>query len=144
VPRYQLAILERLNVPVQVAHEGVSLPAADLIIDAFIGYSLHGAPRGSAAALIRSTNAHRAPTLALDVPSGVDASEGSVHDPAVQAAATMTLALPKQGLAATGVRENVGEMYLPDIGVPPELYAKPPLDLEVGAIFAEGDVLRVW
>ncbi|MDX1688422.1 MAG: NAD(P)H-hydrate epimerase, partial [Candidatus Promineifilaceae bacterium] len=116
---------------------------ADLVVDGVIGYSLRGAPRGTAGDLIRWANEQAAPILALDAPSGVDAATGTVFDPAVRAAATMTLALPKEGLRAPGVEEQVGELYLADISVPPELYAGPGLELEVPPIFAEADVVRL-
>lgn len=38
----------------------------------------------------------------------------------------------------------VGELYLADIGVPPALYAGPGLELDVDALFAEADLLRLW
>jgi NAD(P)H-hydrate epimerase len=81
--------------------------------------------------------------LALDAPSGIDTTTGTVYDPAIRAAATMTLALPKEGLRADGVTRHVGELYLADIGVPPSLYAGAALGLEVGPIFASGDILRL-
>jgi NAD(P)H-hydrate epimerase len=127
------------------------LPAADidqvhppdLIVDGIIGYSLQGAPRGAAGDLIRWANAQAAPILALDAPSGVDTTTGTAFDPAIQAAATMTLALPKEGLRAPGVATKVGELYLADISVPPELYAGPALRLQVGPLFSENDIIRV-
>ena len=94
-----------------------------MIVDGVIGYSLKGAPRGAAADLIRWANAQPAPILALDAPSGVDATTGTIFDPAIKATATMTLALPKEGLRTPGVEAHVGELYLADISVPPALYA---------------------
>ena len=143
VPRHQLTILERMDVAVEIEGDVVRLPPADLIIDALIGYSLKGAPRGAAAALVLGANGHDAPVLALDIPSGIDGTTGEVHDPAIKAAATLTLALPKLGLRAPGAREHVGELYLADIGVPPALYAAPTLGLTVGPIFAEDDIVRL-
>ena len=140
VTRLQLTILERMGVSIA---EGGGLPRADLVVDALIGYSLHGPPTGTSAALIRAANRHGAPVLALDVPSGIDSTTGEVYEPAVRATATLTLALPKCGLDSEQARQHVGELYLADIGVPPELYARPGLDLEVGHLFAGGDVVRV-
>jgi hypothetical protein len=37
----------------------------------------------------------------------------------------------------------VGELYLADISVPPVLYGREPLNLEVGPIFARSDVIRL-
>ena len=97
-----------------------------------IGYSLSGAPRGVSAGLIRAANAHTAPVLALDVPSGVDTATGAAYDPAIIAEATLTLALPKQGLQHDTAKKQVGELYLADISIPPGLYSRPPLGLDVG------------
>ena len=143
-PRHQLTILERMAVPIEVVGDRPDLPTADLIVDALIGYSLSGAPRGPSAGLIRASNAHAAPVLALDVPSGVGTATGAVYDPAIMAEATLTLALPKEGLQHDAAKRQVGELYLADISVPPGLYSQPPLYLEVGAIFARDDILRVW
>jgi len=79
--------------------------------------------------------------LALDAPSGVDTTSGTVFNPAVRATATMTLALPKEGLRAPGVDACVGELYLADISVPPALYAA--LGLPVPLIFAASDIVHL-
>jgi NAD(P)H-hydrate epimerase len=143
VPRHQLEIARRIGLPVHPA--GVLRNATPaVVIDGIIGYSLRGHPRGEAADLIRWANASRAPVLALDVPSGLDAATGQPFDPAVRATATMTLALPKEGLRSDAARPLVGELYLADIGVPPELYGRPPLGLDVPDIFAAADLIRVW
>lgn len=54
----------------------------------------------------------------------------------------MTLALPKEGLRALGVDAHVGEFYLADISVPPELYVRF-LGIDVGPIFAQSEILRL-
>jgi NAD(P)H-hydrate epimerase len=141
--RHQLDSLHRMAVAVSLAAEVDSIPTPDLIIDGIIGYNLKGAPRGAAADLIRWANQQDAPILALDLPSGIDATSGAVSDPAIRAAATLTLALPKAGLRAPGVEALVGDLYLADISVPPELYAAPPLNLSVGPIFAASDIVRL-
>jgi len=120
-----------------------SLLNVDLVIDALIGYRLADAPQGTTAQLIHWANAQNVPILSLDVPSGLDTTTGKVYDPAVRATATMTLALPKEGLRHETGAGVVGELYLADISVPPDLYAGPKLELEVGAIFAEDDIIRL-
>ena len=113
------------------------------MLDGLIGYSLAGAPFGRIAELIRWANSLDAPILALDAPSGLDATTGVAFDPAIRATATMTLALPKQGLRGAAVSALVGELYLADISVPPGLYRRAPLDLPVEPIFALDDILRI-
>lgn len=143
VPAHQLDSLRRMEVFVAESDAIDQAAAADLIIDGLIGYNLKGAPQGAAADLIRWANEQATPILALDAPSGVDTTTGTVFDPAIKATATMTLALPKAGLRAPGVDKQVGELYLADISVPPALYAAPALDLQVGPIFAESDIIRL-
>jgi NAD(P)H-hydrate epimerase len=109
----QAAGLQPLT-PDQVA---LALRQSDLVVDALIGYSLRGAPRGRAAELISLCNAHAARVLALDVPSGLNATTGETPGVVVRAERTLTLALPK-----TGLRDVPGALYLADIGVPPEVY----------------------
>ncbi len=143
VPKRQLEILQRLDISLS---SSALLEAADpihLIIDGMLGYSLRGAPRDQAASLIRQANGLDTSVLALDVPSGIDATTGTVFDPAIRATATMTLALPKSGLRQPSAAEYVGELYLADIGVPPALYAQPGLELSVGHIFALYDIIRL-
>ena len=93
--------------------------------------------------MIRWANGQRAPILALDVPSGIDAGTGTVYEPAIRASATLTLALPKKGLRLPGVEALVGELYLADVSVPPELYASPALNVSAGPIFGRANVIRL-
>ena len=143
VPAQQLRILERMDIAISTAGSPAFLANSsdiDLVVDGVIGYSLSGPPRGPAAEMIRWANDQRAPTLALDTPSGLDAATGKVFVPAVKAAATLTLALPKQGLRLKS--EQVGELYLADISVPPDLYERY-LGIKVGILFAESEIVRL-
>lgn len=143
-PAVQLAALEKMQVPLLVGDQPLAEHAeAELILDGIIGYSLAGAPRGIAAQLIDWGNSLPTPILSLDVPSGLDAGDGTVFAPAIRATATMTLALPKRGLNLETVEPYVGELYLADISVPSELYAGEKLGLCVGPIFAESEILHL-
>ncbi len=144
VPGHQLDILSRLQVDIQPSWDAAAVENTDLVLDGLIGYGLRGTPKGKIAELIRRANGLITPTLALDTPSGVDTASGAVSDPAIRAVATMTLALPKVGLRLPSALAHVGELYVADIGVPPELYGRPPLLLSVGPIFAAADTLRLW
>ena len=143
VPAHQLDILERMGVPIVAPRSVASLAPADVVLDGLIGYSLKGAPQDAAADLIRWANSQSAPVLALDVPSGIDATTGTVFDPAIRATATMTLALPKEGLDGPAMESHVGELYLADISVPPRLYARPPLNIHIDPLFACEEVIRL-
>ena len=144
VPAHQLQSLLSMGVSVTPAGDGWELPSADLVLDALIGYSLDGAPRGELADLIRLANSHPAAILALDVPSGLDADTGQAFTPCIRAAATLALALPKTGLLAGSrdiVRLHVGDLFLADISVPSALYAG--LGIEAPPLFADGPILHL-
>jgi NAD(P)H-hydrate epimerase len=136
---HQLEILDRMGIPVREPGSD-ALPSADLIIDGLLGFSLHGDPRGEAARIITLANAHEAPVLAIDLPSGLNATSGGVGDPCIQAAATATLALPKQGLVSAPGRIT-GEIWLADIGVPPDVYRQVGV-IVPGDIFAAVSIVR--
>ena len=109
VTAHQFDILQRMGVAISP-----ELQRADVAIDAVIGYSLRGAPRGASAALVEALGA--APfVVALDTPSGLDVTTGEAPGAVVSADVTMTLALPKIGLRSA---PQVGDLYLADISVP--------------------------
>lgn len=146
IPYHQLVILQRMKINgVNSVTPTANLDDAfDLILDGLIGYSLSGAPRGGAEELIRWANRQTTPILSLDTPSGIDTTTGMVYEPAIMATATMTLAVPKTAFQMPEVRNYTGELYLADISVPPELYAKPSLGFEVTPLFAREEVVRLW
>jgi NAD(P)H-hydrate epimerase len=114
VAAHQLSILDRMGVAI------VDDPIEpELWIDAVIGYSLRGAPRGRSAVLIERMNTSDAPVLSLDLPSGIDATTGAVPGLAVDAAATLTLAAPKTGMRGS---PHVGQLFVADISVPPGVF----------------------
>ena len=140
VPAVQLAILRRMGVA--VAEFAGALPPHDLLIDAVIGYSLTGAPRGVARDAIVAASESPAAVVSLDVPSGVDVDSGAAQGEAVRAKATLTLALPKTGLVREDALPYVGDLYLADISVSPGLYERLGLTVD-SALFADGPLVRL-
>ena len=90
---------------------------ADVVIDALFGTGFHGEPRDDAARLISRMNDAETPVVAVDLPSGVDASTGEVAGSAVAADLTVTLHAPKVGLVVAPGRFRAGEVEVGDIGV---------------------------
>ncbi|HUF02302.1 MAG TPA: NAD(P)H-hydrate dehydratase [Gaiellaceae bacterium] len=89
----------------------------DVIVDALFGTGFHGAPRPEAAALIERVNAVPATVVAVDLPSGVDASTGEVAGAVVDADLTVTFHAPKVGLAIAPGRFQAGRVVVADIGL---------------------------
>jgi NAD(P)H-hydrate epimerase len=90
---------------------------ADVVIDALFGTGFHGAPRDDAAALIGGINAAAAPVVAVDLPSGVNASTGEIAGAVVDADVTVTMHAPKVGLAVAPGRFHAGAVEVADIGI---------------------------
>ncbi|MGH2988203.1 MAG: NAD(P)H-hydrate epimerase [Solirubrobacterales bacterium] len=109
----QHEILTQIGVPTAV---GGAPGAADLVIDALLGYSQAGPPAGEAGRLIDTCAGLR--TLALDVPSGLELATGVLHQPHVRAEATLTLAGPKTALRAPDTAGAAGQLFLADISIP--------------------------
>jgi len=124
-------VAERMNLPIRpAADEPIDADAA-LIIDALLGTGLTSAPRGVIASLIERANAHTAPTLAVDLPSGLDCDTGEPLGVCVRAAETVTFVGMKAGFANPASREFTGVITVGDIGAPRELVhglgtARPP------------------
>jgi NAD(P)H-hydrate epimerase len=114
---------------------------ADAVIDALLGYRGSGPPHDGVLWLIERVARASVPVISLDLPSGVDADTGETDGPAVNATATLTLALPKAGLFRAAGPSRAGRVYLGDIGLPAALYGR--LGLDVGAPFARGRIVRL-
>jgi NAD(P)H-hydrate epimerase len=138
VPKLQWRILRAMQLPELDERD---LQQVDLIVDAMIGYGLSGDPRGQVAEWVARANASLRPVLALDAPTGLNTTSGTAGRPTVRAAATLTLALPKTGLVSEQAHLYVGELFLADIGAPPELYRR--LELEVPVLFERDTILRI-
>ena len=94
-----------------------SLAGADLVVDGIVGIGGHGGLRPSAAELAWA--ARETLTVAVDVPSGVDADTGAVDGDAVHADVTVTFGALKPGLLVGEGAAHAGEVRLVDIGLEP-------------------------
>jgi len=133
VPAEQLALYRATGGRIVDARSLETLQPA-LTVDAVLGYCLEGRPRGVGADLIGWMTSGSAPVLALDVPSGVDATTGDSPGAHVRAATTMTLALPKTGLDV----DAAGELWVADIGIPRGVFERSGVRPPPARLFSEG------
>ena len=120
-----LVICERLNIPIyDVRSEGDVETAlahaadADVVVDAIFGTGLNRAPVGIQADVIRGLAELRIPVLAVDLPSGANASSHEPFDPCVQAEVTVTFAAPKVCHVFEPAALYCGEVIVADISIP--------------------------
>jgi len=99
-----------------------TINTATLIVDAIFGVGLNRAPEEACETLIRLANQSQKPIVAIDCPSGLDATLGQVFDPCIKAQATLTFAALKKGFLVKETHPYLGEIYLADIGIPKQIY----------------------
>jgi hydroxyethylthiazole kinase-like uncharacterized protein yjeF len=137
VPARQLATVEGMGVRTSTPDAELR---ADLIVDALLGYGAKGDPREPLARLIRRANGTGVHILAVDVPSGLDATTGEPGDPCIEGRTTVTFGLPKMGFLNPRARQFVGGLYVADISLPRAVYEK----YSCQGIFSKGSLVRVW
>jgi NAD(P)H-hydrate epimerase len=110
--------LERLPGEPPLPFDPALLAGSGAIVDALLGTGFEGAPREPVADAIAAINAADTPTVACDVPSGVDASTGEVLADAVRADATATFHGSKIGLHVAPGAIYAGDVEVVAIGIP--------------------------
>ncbi|MCK5571712.1 MAG: NAD(P)H-hydrate epimerase, partial [Bacteroidetes bacterium] len=95
-----------------------SLRKPDIIVDAVFGTGFSGSVRGLQQRAIEWINAQRSFVAAVDIPSGVDPSSGSVGNVAVRADLTVTMGLAKIGHYLGSGCDHSGNVVIADIGIP--------------------------
>lgn len=103
--------------------EPLALQAAEVEVwvDALFGTGLVRPLTGAAQQAIAVLNAHSAPVLAVDVPSGLSADTGAVLGAAMRAAATVSFIAAKPGLFTGAGPDCCGEVTLDRLGAPVDL-----------------------
>jgi NAD(P)H-hydrate epimerase len=89
----------------------------DVVVDALFGTGFRGAPRAEAAETIARINASGAAVVAVDLPSGVDASTGEIAGEVVSADLTVTFHGRKVGHVVAPGRFHCGRVVVADIGL---------------------------
>ncbi|MGY1793218.1 NAD(P)H-hydrate dehydratase [Geodermatophilus sp. SYSU D00525] len=97
------------------------LDRADLVLDGVVGIGGRGGLRPDAARLAERAATGPGITVAVDVPSGVDADTGAVEGAAFAAVHTVTFGAVKPGLVVGEGRGHAGTVHLVDIGLGPHL-----------------------
>ncbi|TGD19999.1 NAD(P)H-hydrate epimerase [Levilactobacillus suantsaiihabitans] len=111
----QLKIANYYNIP--ITSDLNHIVNATVIVDAIFGVGLSRAVTGKFADAINAINAADAKTVAIDVPSGINADTGDVLGVAVVADSTTTMAYNKIGLLTTVGKQHAGTVHVADIGI---------------------------
>jgi ADP-dependent NAD(P)H-hydrate dehydratase / NAD(P)H-hydrate epimerase len=97
-----------------------ALAGSAVIVDAILGTGFTGSPRAPLDEAIEAIDAAGATVVAIDVPSGVDATTGEVEGACVRADVTVTFHAGKVGLWISPGKEHAGRVEVAEIGIPPD------------------------
>lgn len=102
---------------VKIAEEFFELSDCKVLVDAVFGVGLSRKITGTYADVIRKMNTLSASKLAVDIPSGISADNGSIHGIAFQADMTVTFSYAKVGQMVFPGKAYCGTLYVKDIGI---------------------------
>jgi NAD(P)H-hydrate epimerase len=118
-------IIERIGVPiVEITSSSEWKNALDeirgyhLLIDAIFGTGLNTEIKGFLRDVIEDVNSLSCPKVAIDIPSGLNASSGKIMGVCIKADLTITLGLPKIGHVIYPGADYTGTLKLVDISIP--------------------------
>jgi hydroxyethylthiazole kinase-like uncharacterized protein yjeF len=134
-------ILSRSGYPVTVQDMGTDViwPESGIIVDALFGVGLSRDLDSEACALVARVNASGREVWSLDVPSGLDATNGVVRGAVVRARHTVAMGCYKSGYFSGVGTEVCGELHLLPLGFPPEALETTQVDV----FFGEDEMIPV-
>ncbi len=100
--------------------------SAQVLIDSMLGTGLNAKIRENCAHLLEVCAGCRGQILAVDTPSGLDASSGDLHGPVLKAEMTVTFGVPKTGFARAAGPQVIGELVVADISLPAKISGASP------------------
>lgn len=123
-------IARRSGLPIEVfagteldsARLAKSFKGASLLVDALLGTGAKGVPRPPLDRVIETINDHPAPTIALDIPSGLNCDTGDAAAQTIRATYTITFVARKPAFTNPTAHPFLGHTRVVDIGVPRELF----------------------
>lgn len=126
-----LAIIESLSIDVMDA-----LPDAyfDIVIDCLLGTGLSRTIEGHYRDVVEGINAYKrqgSTIISVDIPSGIDSDNGSIHGVAVKADVTYTMQCGKCGMYVNEGRIYSNQIHVLDIAIPQTLIAECESEIEL-------------
>lgn len=100
------------------------LKRAGIVVDAIFGVGLNRAVSEPFASIVDAINKNSTYTVAVDVPSGLNATSGDIFGTCIKAKMTITFSYEKSGFRKKQGKSHVGRLYVMDIGIPDSLKKK--------------------
>lgn len=99
------------------------LEGTEVVVDGIMGSGLKGPVNGVVADIIQSVNDKKLPVVAIDMPTGIEMTHGSVQGIAFEAVATVTFFRKKTGQVLLPGKRYCGDVRVADIGFSPKVLA---------------------
>jgi len=123
-------ILQRMECPV-VECRGTKFCAptkdiarADVVVDAIFGVGLDRTIAEPFRSVIETINREAKYVVAIDIPSGLDGTNGKIYGVCVKADKTVTFSFPKKGFFKNHGPRQTGRVVTVDIGIPEQVIRK--------------------
>ncbi|NOY64547.1 MAG: NAD(P)H-hydrate dehydratase [Nitrospirae bacterium] len=128
----QYEILRKLGLKVMINRtpSGRDLKGS-IVVDAIIGTGLNKPLRDKLSKIVRLVNQYASYVVAVDIPTGISSDTGRVMGEAIRADMTVTFGLPKIGHLLPPGSEYTGELFVEDIGFPPDFTNSESLKVEL-------------
>lgn len=111
--------IEHLNEEISEWEKDVifTLSRAGVIVDALLGTGCRRKLSSVYSRIVELINLAKAPTISVDVPTGIHSDNGKIMGKAIQATTTVTFGCPKLGMVLYPAVEYVGHLVVADIGI---------------------------
>ena len=122
-PAVNYQILKKLKYPVKNIQRLdkkvlAEMNRATVIVDAMFGIGLSRAVGEPYKSIFTAINQARKFVVAVDVPSGLDATTGKILGDSIKASLTVTFAVLKKGFCIGQGKQCAGKVLVADIGIP--------------------------
>lgn len=127
-PRLNLAILQRLKIPVTLSARMTpawsrQIGRADCVVDALFGVGLNRPVVSPFDRIIETINKKSRDVVSVDLPSGLDGDTGDIYGVCVRAKMTVTPGFVKKGMITPRGKKYCGRVIPVDIGIPRKVVA---------------------
>lgn len=113
-----------INYTLSATPEKISdaISSCDVIVDALLGTGISGEVKGAVAEIISIINNSGKFVLSVDVPSGINATDGSICGSAIKSNVLITLGAIKEGLLYFPAKNYYNKLIVENISIPDFVY----------------------
>ncbi|MBF89893.1 MAG: hypothetical protein CMG75_09645 [Candidatus Marinimicrobia bacterium] len=122
--KYFYSICLRLGIPMKLeaSAKDLNLNHLDIVVDGLLGIGISGKVRSEYGEWIELINNFEGEKISIDIPSGINATNGDISGSAVKANKTVAMGFLKQGLVIQPGKFFAGKVEIAELGYPKEVF----------------------